>query len=168
MLKPEHRAVGVGGGREPVIYYLADHIGHVTAIDLYGNAAWSRSGGKESDLTLVEESKKFCPSSVDFSKITFEHQDGTNLLFDDNSFDFAWSLWSIEHFGGHGAARQAIQEMGRVVRPGWIVAVATEMLMLEEHSHPEFFTRSEILEELSSPCTELKAVSKINFDTLTY
>ena len=168
MLKPEHRAVGIGAGREPVIYYLADHIDHVTATDLYGDAVWSRSGGKESDLALVEESKKFCPSSVDFSKITFEHQNGTNLLFDDNSFDFAWSLSSIEHFGGHAAARQAIQEMRRVVRYGGIVAVATEMLMLEEHSHPEYFTRSEILTELVEPCTKLELVGDINFDTLTF
>lgn len=168
MLKPEHRAVGIGAGREPVIYYLADHIAHVTATDLYGEAAWSSGGGKESDLALIEESKKFCPSSVDFSKITFENQDGTNLLFADNSFDFAWSLSSIEHFGGHGAARQAIQEMGRVVRPGGIVAVATEMLMLEEHSHPDYFTRSEIATELVKPCTKLELAGDINFDTLTF
>ena len=31
MLKPEHRAVGIGAGLEPIIYYLADHIGRVTA-----------------------------------------------------------------------------------------------------------------------------------------
>ena len=58
--------------------------------------------------------------------------------------------------------------MRRVVRYGGIVAVATEMLMLEEHSHPEYFTRSEILTELVEPCTKLELVGDINFDTLTF
>jgi SAM-dependent methyltransferase len=169
LLKPEHRAVGVGAGRECVIYYLADHISHVTATDLYGEIDWISSGGKEADLKLLEESKKYCPPTVDFSKISFETRDGTDLGYPDGSFDFAWSLSSIEHFGGHDAARRAVQEMGRVVRPGGVVAIATELLLLEEHSHPEFFTRSQIKNELVEPCAgTLELISDINFDTLTY
>jgi SAM-dependent methyltransferase len=169
MLQPEHRAVGVGAGRECVIYYLADHIFQVVATDLYGDVGWSGSGGKEADLRLLEESKKICPSSVDFSKISFESRDGTNLGYPDNSFDFAWSLSSIEHFGGHAAARRALEEMGRVVRPGGVIAVATEMLLLEEHSHPEYFTRSEIMHELIEPCKSgLELIGDVNFDTLTF
>lgn len=169
MLKPQHRAIGVGAGRECVIYYLADHIAHVTATDLYGEIDWVSGGGKEADLALLTESKKFCPATVDFSKISFETKDGTKLGYPDASFDFAWSLSSIEHFGGHDAARRALEEMSRVVRSGGIVAVATEMLMLEEHSHPEYFTRSQIIEELVTPCAgTLELVSDINFNTLTF
>jgi SAM-dependent methyltransferase len=169
MLQPHHRAVGVGAGRECVIYYLADHIAHVTATDLYGRTDWTSGGGKEADLELLEESKQHCPATVDFSKISFESKDGTNLGYADASFDFAWSLSSIEHFGGHDTARRALQEMGRVVRPGGIVAVATEMMLLEEHSHPEFFTRSQLVKELIEPCsTMMELVDDINFDTLTF
>ena len=72
-------------------------------------------------------------------------------------------------FGGHDAARRAVQEMGRVVRPEGIVAIATEMLLLEERSYPEFFTRSQIKNELIEPCAgTLELISDINFDTLTY
>ena len=168
MLKPDYRALGVGAGRESVIYYLADHIAEVTATDLYGEAAWSSAGGKEADLRLLEKSKAHCPPTVDFSKIRFENQNGTKLTYAENTFDFAWSLSSIEHFGGHGAARKAMQEMARVVRPGGIVAVATEMLLLEEYKHPEYFTRSELLSELIDPCDNLELVGPINFHTLPY
>lgn len=169
MLQAHHRAIGIGAGRECVIFYLADHIAHVTATDLYGDAGWSSEGGKEADLELLERGKKFTPASVDFSKISFENRDGTALGYPDNSFEFAWSLSSIEHFGGHHAALQALLEMGRVVKPGGIIAVATELLLLEEHGHPEFFTRSQILEELIAPASStMTLVSDVNFDTLTY
>jgi SAM-dependent methyltransferase len=166
MLKPEYRALGVGVGRESVIYYLADHIAHVMATDLYGAQSWSSQGGREADLALLEASKAYCPVSVNFSKITFENQDGTHLTYANDSFDFAWSLSSIEHFGGHAAATKAMQEMARVVRPGGVVAVATEMLLLEEYSHPEYFTQSEIMAELLNPCPELEIIGHIDFDAL--
>lgn len=169
MLQAHHRAIGIGAGRECVIFYLADHIAHVTATDLYGAADWSSNGGKEADLALLDRSKRCTPASVDFSKISFETRDGTTLGYPDNSFDFAWSLSSIEHFGGHAAARRALLEMGRVVRPGGIVAVATELLLLEEHSHPEYFTRSQLGRELITPASQsMDLVGDVNFDTLTY
>ena len=168
MLLPGNKAVGVGVGRESVIYFLADHIAEVTATDLYGEEAWSTEGGREADLKLLNDSKSHCPTTVDFSKIRFENQDGTKLTHNDNQFDFAWSLSSIEHFGGHDAARQAVQEMARVVRPGGIVAIATEMLLLEEYSHPEYFTYSEMIAELLEPCKNLELVGPINSHTLPY
>jgi SAM-dependent methyltransferase len=169
MLKREHRAIGVGAGRECVIFYLADHIGHVTATDLYGANDWSSDGGKEANLEVLELAKSCVPASVDLSRIRFEHRDGRNLGYPDDRFDFAWSLSSIEHFGGHGGALQALKEMGRVVRPGGIVAVATELLLLEEHSHPEFFTRSKLIDGLIRPVSPtLELVGDVNFDTLTY
>ncbi len=168
MLNRDHRALGVGCGREGVIYYLADHVGHVTATDLYGEGAWGTQGGREASITMREESKKHCPATVDLSRITFENQDGTKLTYADGSFDFAWSLSSIEHFGGHAAARQAMAEMARVVRPGGVVAVATEMLMLEEYSHPEYFKPSEIMTDIVQSCLNLEIAGPINFHTLPF
>jgi SAM-dependent methyltransferase len=52
--------------------------------------------------------------------------DGTALAFRDATFDIAYSLSSIEHFGGWAGARRAVEEMTRVVRPGGLVVVATE------------------------------------------
>jgi SAM-dependent methyltransferase len=165
-LQPGARALGVGVGREPVIFYLADRIAEVVATDLYDNAEWSSGGGFEASLARLEQDKAACPPSVDFSKIRFEDQDGTRLTYADNSFDLAWSLSSIEHFGGHSGAQRALQEMGRVVRPGGIVAVATELLLLDDQTHCDFFTRRELIDDLIAPCHALSLVDTIDFDTL--
>ena len=161
------KAIGVGVGREPVIFYLADRISAVVATDMYDNGEWSTSQGKEASREMVELAKANCPASTDFSRIRFENQDGTHLTYADNEFDFAWSLSSIEHFGGHAAAQKALSEMGRVVRPGGIVAVATEVLILESYKHDEYFNRSDLFSDLISPCSNLELVDDINFDTLS-
>ncbi len=168
MLTRDHRALGVGCGREPVIYYLADHVAHVTATDLYGDGAWGTEGGREASIAMREESQKHCPATVELARITFENQDGTRLTYPDASFDFAWSLSSIEHFGGHAAARAAMAEMARVVRSGGVVAVATEMLMLEEYAHPEFFKPSEIVTDIVQSCPRLEILGPVNFHTLPF
>jgi len=41
--------------------------------------------------------------------------------------DFALSMSSIEHFGGIKKARLALQEMGRVLRPGGYAIITTEI-----------------------------------------
>ena len=58
--------------------------------------------------------------------------------------------------------------MARVVRPGGIVAVATEMLLLEEYRHPEYFTPSEIAAELVAPFPNLSLVDPLELRTLPY
>lgn len=166
-LTGQAKALGVGVGREPVIFYLADRIGSVVATDMYDNEQWSNARGKEASREMVEKAKAICPEGTRFSRIRFENQDGTQLTYDDNSFDFAWSLSSIEHFGGHGAAQKALQEMGRVVRPGGFVAVATELLMLDSYTHPEYFNRIDLFTDLITPCRDLELIDEINFDTLT-
>jgi SAM-dependent methyltransferase len=166
MIQPHHSGLGVGAGRECVIYYLADHIARVTASDLYSGAVWTAAGGREADLELLEQSKAACPPSVDFSKINFENQNGTRLTYDDRSFDFCWSLSSIEHFGGHRASAKAVGEMARVTRPGGIVAIATELLLLDEYRHEEFFTRAEIDQWLVKASPDLELIEDIDFDAL--
>jgi len=165
MIRPDRVALGVGAGRECVIYYLADHIRQVVASDLYGGS-WTNAGGREADLALVEQSKSVCPPSVDFSKVAFENQDGTRLTYANESFDFCWSLSSIEHFGGYEAAAQAMREMARVTKPGGIVALATEMLLVDDYEHPEFFTRAGIDRWLVHATPELQLVEEIDYSTL--
>ncbi len=165
MLRPAARALGVGAGREPVIFWLAAHIAEVVATDRYGDAAWSSGGGREADRAALAAARRACPPGLDQARIRFEDADGTALPYPDASFDFAWSLSSIEHFGGHGAAAKALSEMARVVRPGGVVAVATEVLLLEEYRHPEYFTRAEIAALLAA-CPALALVSPIDYDCL--
>jgi SAM-dependent methyltransferase len=67
--------------------------------------------------------------------------DGTDLDFPDNHFHFAFSFSSIEHFGGHQEAAQAVREMGRVIKPGGAVIITTEVILngarYLDHFQPE-------------------------------
>jgi SAM-dependent methyltransferase len=52
--------------------------------------------------------------------------DGRKLAFREGAFSVAYSLSSIEHFGGFQGARDAVEEMARVLAPGGVLALATE------------------------------------------
>jgi len=158
MLRPDHRAIGVGAGRECLIFWLGDRLRQVVATDLYGNEEWTKEGGREADAAVLQDPQRFCPRPINSDVIEFQIVDGTNLSpFDDHTFDIAWSLSSIEHFGGHARARDAVREIARVVRPGGVVAIATEYVLLGDQSHPDYFNRQDIEEYVidASPALEL-------------
>jgi SAM-dependent methyltransferase len=54
------------------------------------------------------------------------HMDARSLEFPDESFDFVFSLSSIEHFGKPAEIMRSAKEMGRVLRPGGHAVVVTE------------------------------------------
>ena len=164
MIRPGHTAIGIGAGRECVIYWLVDRLARVVATDLYGNEKWSGAGGVEANPAVMENPQAFCPRSVRLDSLEFRIMDGTDLSrFQDNTFDIAWSLSSIEHFGGHERAADAVREMARVVRPGGVVVVATEFLLLDDQVHPEFFNRNEINQYIVSASPHLELVEPINW-----
>jgi hypothetical protein len=53
--------------------------------------------------------------------------------------------------------------MGRVVRPGGLVVIATEYLLAEEYQHVEYFNKSEVLEYLVNASPQLALVEPIDF-----
>jgi SAM-dependent methyltransferase len=162
LVQPHARAVGVGAGHEPVIFWLADRIDLVTATDLYGNDTWSKSGGKEAAADVLANPERYCPRPIARDKVVFQNADGTKLPFANAAFDFCWSLSSIEHFGGHEAAAAAMREMARVTKPGGVVCVATELL-LSNLRHPEFFNRREFCHYLIDAADDLELVSRMRW-----
>ena len=136
------RIVSVGAGHEAVLYWLANHVGQVVATDMY-EGIWQTVGSLEGDAQVVQQPEEYAPFPYRRDRLTFRKMDGRHLTFADASFDAAYSLSSIEHFGGFDGARDAIDEMGRVVRPGGILAVATEFL-LDGPGYHEAFGRDEI------------------------
>jgi len=160
------KALGVGAGHEPVLYYLTDHIREVVGTDLYGNDDWSNNavGGNEADAAALENADAFCPRSYEKSRLSLMHMDGTDLQFKDEHFDFVWSLSSIEHFGGHARAKQAMTEMARVTKKNGIVAVATEFIITPDCSdHPEFFTKALFEKYILHASPRLKPVEAMNY-----
>jgi SAM-dependent methyltransferase len=164
MLQPHFSAIGVGAGRECLIFWLGDRLKKVVATDLYGNDAWSNAGGREADAAVVENPAAFSPRPIREDVIEFRVMDGTDLsAYADDTFDIAWSLSSIEHFGGHARSADAVREMARVVKPGGIVVIATEYVLLEDQEHPEYFNRSMIERYVIGASPRLKLVEPIDW-----
>ena len=134
-LGPEATALGVGAGREPVLFYLANRCGLVVATDLY-QGAFARW---EAVADFVERPHEFAPFDYRRQRLRVQRADGRALPFADAGFDVVFSLSSIEHFGGHHAATRAMAEIARVLRPGGVACIATE-LILEGGDDYEFFT----------------------------
>ena len=163
-IRKNARALGVGAGREPVIFWLAEHVREVVATDLYGNETWTMNNGSEAPADIVQKADKYCPRTFQKDRIRFEIADGTKLPYEDSSYDFCWSLSSIEHFGGAEAAAEAIREMGRVTKTGGIICIASEYLFNDgNQSHPEYFTRKQIEEVLIPADRQLKLVNGMSW-----
>lgn len=139
-LRPEAEALAVGAGREYVLYYLANRIRKVVASDIYGEGEFQ---SLEAPAAMLDCPEKFAPFPYRESHLVVEYMSGCDLRYADDSFDFVYSLSSIEHFGGHEAATQAMKEMARVLRPGGVAVIATEAI-LNGVAHPEYFLPDEL------------------------
>ena len=141
MLTQESRIVSIGAGHELVLYWLANHARDVVATDLY-EGVWQNIQGREGDPDVLAHPEEYAPFPYRRDHLRFMRMDGRRLTFPDASFDIAYSLSSIEHFGGMSGAVETIREMARVLRPGGILALATEYV-LEGPAHDETFQPAE-------------------------
>lgn len=117
--------LSVGAGHESLAYWLANRTLLVIATDLYPGD-WEASAGSEGDARVLRHPEEFAPFPYRRDRLRFLQMDGRKLAFRDEAFTIAYSLSSIEHFGGFAGARQAVEEMARVLAPGGVLALATE------------------------------------------
>ena len=146
-LTPSAIALGVAAGHEPVIYWLASRVAHVYATDLYNGVFV----GHEADPDVLYDPDKYAPYPYPKERVHFLPMSGTDICFGNETVDCIFSFCSIEHFGGRDKSRQSLQEMARVLRPGGIAAVSTEVLINDVAPQPEIFSPWEIYEELIAP-----------------
>jgi SAM-dependent methyltransferase len=152
-LRESARILSVGAGHECVLYWLANHVRQVVATDLY-EGRWQSESAKEGDAGVLEQPWDYAPFAYRREHLTFLRMDGRRLAFRDGAFDAVYSLSSIEHFGGVAGAREAIDEMARVLAPGGVAAMATEYLLDGQPSH-ETFTPAQIRELFERPDVRL-------------
>lgn len=136
------KCLGVGSGHEALVYWLANHTGHVLATDLY-EGSWTKKGSREGDPAVLADADRYAPFDYRRDRLEFRRMDGTSLELDDASFDVCFSMSSIEHFGGNAQAAKAMAEMGRVLKPGGVIALATEAV-LNDKDDKEFFRFPEL------------------------
>jgi SAM-dependent methyltransferase len=137
-VRPDARVLSVGAGHEGPLFYFANRCAVTVAADTYDGEV-----GSEGDPAFLETPEKWAPFAYRKERLLVQRADGCDLPFAADSFDIVYSLSSIEHFGGHERAAQAMREMYRVLRPGGFACVATE-LILEGGPHYEYFLRDEL------------------------
>ncbi|MDR0359382.1 MAG: class I SAM-dependent methyltransferase [bacterium] len=133
-VRPDAVGLSVGAGAEHPLFLLANHIERMVATDLYGSEegwGWGRD--------FMADPARYAPFPFREGHLEVHDMSGLDLAFPDATFDLVYTLSSIEHFGGHEAAAQAMREMSRVTKPGGIVCVVTELL-LSRATAPELFT----------------------------
>jgi SAM-dependent methyltransferase len=134
----EAQGLAVGAGIEWPLFYLANRVQRVVATDLYDSVHYQGL-----DPILPENIDRIAPFPFRRASLVFERMNALDLRFPTDTFDFAFSFSSIEHFGGHAGAALAMQEMARVLKPGGVACIATEVI-LDGSEHPEFFHPHEI------------------------
>jgi SAM-dependent methyltransferase len=141
VIQPEAEIISIGAGMEHSLFWLANRVRRVVATDLYG-PEW---GFAANDLNELARSRAPIPYPEDHLEV--RRMSGADLEFAAGTFDAAYTLSSIEHFGGHDVARRSVMEMSRVLRPGGVACVVTELL-LTPIPRPERFTTQELRQYL--------------------
>lgn len=121
-LRPDAEVLGVGAGNEPTIFWLTNHVRRVFATDLYLGGAWGESANTK---MLVDPTGEW-PGPWNPRRLVVQHMNALDLRYEDASFDAVFSSSSLEHFGEHHDVRRAVDEAFRVLKPGGILALATE------------------------------------------
>lgn len=133
-VRPDAVGLSVGAGAERTLFWFANHVGKMIATDLYRT---EQGWGWGEDF--LSQPAKYAPFPYREDHLDVRNMSGLALDIPDESVDFVYTLSSIEHFGGHEAARQALREMARITRSGGTVCVVTELL-LSRAGAPELFT----------------------------
>jgi ubiquinone/menaquinone biosynthesis C-methylase UbiE len=149
-LREDSMIISVGAGHEHPLYWLANHVKHVVATDMY-EGVWQ---GHEGDPNVLQRPEDYAPFPYRQNHLTFLKMDGRRLAFADGTFDVAYSLSSIEHFGGMAGADETLREMSRVLKPGGLLALATEYV-IEGPPHDETFQPDEFRTLIAQPGLEL-------------
>jgi SAM-dependent methyltransferase len=117
--------LGVGAGTEPTLFWLTTQVRRVFATDLYYSpTAWSDHTAQSS---MLVEPGRAAPFAWNPRRLVVQHMDALELMYEDGAFDGIFSSSSIEHFGGPAEVRRSAAEMHRVLRPGGILSLATEL-----------------------------------------
>ena len=124
VLHRQARVLGVGAAHEWTAFYLTRFCEQVFCTDLYVSpGGWHEWAHKEmlTDPSPYAEGREF-----DRQRLVVQDMDARDLRYPDAFFDGIFSASSIEHVGDLEDVATAMHEMGRVLRPGGIIALTTE------------------------------------------
>jgi SAM-dependent methyltransferase len=129
MLEPGRRGLGFGVGREPLVSLFADRGVEVLATDLASTAREAK-GWARSDQHAVGVEDMLRPNVRDpeaFRKlVTWQAVDMRAIPESLRSFDFCWSVCSLEHLGTLANGLDFIEQSLETLAPGGIAVHTTE------------------------------------------
>lgn len=140
-LAPDAEALGVGAGHEEVIYFLANRLKLVVATDLYEDGFL----GGEGQADVLEHPAKYAPFPYREDHLQVRRMNGLALDAPDGRFDIVFCLSSIEHFGRLDDKARALGEMFRVLKPGGVAVVTTEVVLNRLGRGHQYFQREDLL-----------------------
>ena len=115
--------LGVGVAKEETISMLSKDVKRVFATDIYlDGGSWQHWYEKE----LLVDARQYMSGDYNHRRVVWQHVDGRDMPYEDNSFDGVFSCSSLEHFGNELDIRKAIEEVYRVLKPGGVAAISTE------------------------------------------
>jgi SAM-dependent methyltransferase len=120
----------VGAGSEEILFWLANRVRRVVAVDIYGRGAFGES---EAVASMLDDPAQHAPYAYPQERLEVRDMDARSLDFPAESFDAVVSFSSIEHFGAPQDIARAASEIARVLRPGGHAFLVTEVFVRQ---HP--------------------------------
>jgi hypothetical protein len=74
--------------------------------------------------------------------------DATAIDYAPESFDLVFSFSSIEHFGSRREQRACLAAIHRILRPGGVAVLTTEVILNTWGRHGDYFQRTELIDAL--------------------
>jgi SAM-dependent methyltransferase len=118
-------ALGLGSGREALMFALADTLRMTVGTDLYGQTVFA---GNEADASILRGPASAAPFAYDERGLLVATMDACDIAFGDSSFDIVFSCSSLEHFGATDRILQAQREAYRVLRRGGVYVLSVDYL----------------------------------------
>lgn len=139
-LRPDAVGLSMGAGKERLLYAVARSVRRVVATDLYDTQThWDNARTDDPDRYIKEDK----PFPVEDARLQGLRMDMRALDFDDEAFDFCYSSCAIEHIGGRQDFLKHLSEAHRVLKPGGVYALTTELHYgpeTIEHPHNYYFS----------------------------
>lgn len=123
IMNKDYDVLGIGAAKEETISILSNLVKRVFATDIYLEpGTWEDWYEKD----LLVDARKYMGKNYNHKRVVWQHVDGRDLPYEDNSMDAVFSCSSLEHFGDESDIRKAIEEACRVLKPGGVAAISSE------------------------------------------
>jgi SAM-dependent methyltransferase len=130
MLAPARRGLGFAVGAEPIPAFLVGQGAEILASDLASGderaSAWQSSGQHSSNLDALFRGE-FVSHDAFLELCSFRPIDMNEVPRDlDGTFDFCWSMCSVEHVGSIELGLRFIENSVRCLKPGGVAVHTAE------------------------------------------